>query len=67
MAPDSSHTRAEPDPRFVAPTGLKLAVVRYEGSPDRCTLSPRDVDEDDLPTHWLSADTSLLVPLASMR
>lgn len=55
------------DPRFVAQSGLRLAVVRYDDSPDRCTVSPRDVDEDDLLTHWLSIDAALLVPVESMR
>lgn len=67
MAAHSDTPVAESDPRFVPPSGLELAVVRYDDSPDRCTLSPRDVDEEDVLTHWLSVDASLAVPLASMR
>lgn len=66
MAADSDTPVAEPDPRLVASSGLELALVRYEDSPDRCTLSPRDVDEEDVLTHWLSVDASLLLPLSSM-
>ncbi|WP_313691201.1 DUF7511 domain-containing protein [Halorarum halobium] len=58
---------AESDPRFAAPAGLELALVRYEDAPDRCTLSPRDVDEEEVLTHWLSVDASLAVPLSAMR
>ncbi|QLG60235.1 DUF7511 domain-containing protein [Halorarum salinum] len=52
----------EPD----VPTDLRAVVVRYDGGPDRCTVSPRDVDEAHRLTRWLSVDADVLVPLEAM-
>jgi hypothetical protein len=56
-----------PDPRFGAPSGLRAAVVRHDGEPDRCTLYPTDAADADLVTTWLSVNASCLVELRDAR
>ncbi|GAA0267125.1 DUF7511 domain-containing protein [Halobacterium noricense] len=48
-------------------TPLDATVVRYQNTPDRCTLSPPDVDGDRRLTAWLSVDADALVTLAENR
>ncbi|UIP00911.1 hypothetical protein Hbl1158_06015 [Halobaculum sp. CBA1158] len=67
-APDRPSGDAhEPDPRFAAPDGLRAAVVRHEGEPDRCTVYPADADDVALVTTWLSVNADCLVPLEEVR
>lgn len=47
--------------------GLRTAVVHNDATPDRRTLYPADVDEDELVTHWLTADEDSFVDLREMR
>ncbi|MCG1003431.1 MULTISPECIES: hypothetical protein [Halobacterium] len=49
------------------PTPLDATVVRYQNTPDRCTLSPPNVDPDRQLTAWLSVDADALVALAENR
>ncbi|GAA0192488.1 MULTISPECIES: DUF7511 domain-containing protein [Halobaculum] len=56
-----------PDPRFSAPSGLRAAVVRHDGEPDRCTVYPEDADDVALVTTWLSVDADCLVALDDAR
>jgi len=56
------HSRDDPEP-----TPLAATVVRYQNTPDRCTLSPPDVDDDRRLTAWLSVDADALVALAENR
>jgi len=63
-SPEDVHT---PDPRFSAPSGLRAAVVRHDGEPDRCTLYPEDADDADLVTTWLSVNADCLVGLDDAR
>ncbi|SHG56337.1 DUF7511 domain-containing protein [Halobaculum gomorrense] len=56
-----------PDPRFAAPSGLRAAVVRHDGEPDRCTLYPDDAADADLVTTWLSVNADCLVELHDVR
>jgi hypothetical protein len=46
---------------------LGSEVVQYEEEPDRRTLFPVDVDEDDLLTHWLTANDGSFVDLREFR
>lgn len=48
-------------------TPLDATVVRYQNTPDRCTLSPPDADSDRRLTAWLSVDADALVTLAENR
>ncbi|MCD2199683.1 MULTISPECIES: DUF7511 domain-containing protein [unclassified Halobacterium] len=48
-------------------TPLDATVVRYQNTPDRCTLSPPNVDSDRRLTAWLSVDADALVTLAENR
>ena len=57
-----SQSRGDADP-----TPLEATVVRYQNTPDRCTLSPPDVDSDRRLTAWLSVDADALVTLAENR
>ncbi|MFC6787717.1 hypothetical protein ACFQFH_18235 [Halobaculum halobium] len=63
-SPEDVHT---PDPRFSALAGLRAAVVRHDGEPDRCTVYPDDADDVDLVTTWLSVNTDCLVSLEDAR
>lgn len=47
--------------------GLQAAVVHNETTPDRRTLYPADADEDELLTHWLTADEDSFVNLREFR
>ena len=46
---------------------LRSEVVEYEESPDRRTVFPADADEDDLLTHWFTADVTSFVDLRDLR
>ena len=46
---------------------LRLAVVHYADSPDRCTLFPPSADDTTLMATWLSVDRDLLVDIEGMR
>ncbi len=66
MSTDSS--RGVPQSRGdTDPTPLDATVVRYQNTPDRCTLSPPNVDSDRRLTAWLSVDADALVTLAENR
>ncbi len=56
---DSSADAAEDD--------LQSQVVEYDESPDRRTVFPADADEDDLLTHWFTADDTSFVDLRDLR
>ncbi|CQH57866.1 uncharacterized protein HHUB_2618 [Halobacterium hubeiense] len=61
-------TRGAPQSRDDADTTpLEATVVRYQNTPDRCTLSPPDVNGDRRLTAWLSVDADALVTLAEHR
>jgi len=46
---------------------LRATVVTYRDSPDRCTVSPADVSDDQRLTAWLSVDTDAVVSLDESR
>ncbi|ACV48013.1 MULTISPECIES: DUF7511 domain-containing protein [Halomicrobium] len=46
---------------------LQATVVEYDDGPDRCTVSPRTVEEGERTTTWLSADQDVFEDLAAMR
>jgi|GEM_PF-1604189 len=46
---------------------LRSQVVEYDESPDRRTVFPADADEDDLLTHWFTADDRSFVDLRDLR
>ncbi|MBO4248537.1 hypothetical protein IL252_12005 [Halomicrobium sp. IBSBa] len=46
---------------------LQATVVEYDDAPDRCTVSPRSVEEGERTTTWLSADRDVFEDLAAMR
>jgi hypothetical protein len=48
-------------------TPLDATVVRYQDTPDRCTLSPPNVDSNRRLTAWLSVDADALVTLVENR
>lgn len=46
---------------------LEHRIVRYESTPDRCTIFPADCSPENQLTTWLSADQSAFVDLESVR
>ncbi len=46
---------------------LESIVVRYDGRPDRCTITPHECSEADQLTTWLSADVQAFVDLVDVR
>ncbi len=61
MPADSDSLTGEED------DGLRAAVVHNDATPDRRTLYPADADEDELLTHWLTADEDSFVNLREVR
>lgn len=48
-------------------TTLEHVTVEYEDAPDACTMYPRTCSEDDLATHWITAEEGAFVDLTTMR
>lgn len=46
---------------------VRSVVVRYESSPDRRTIYPADVGDQDRLTLWISADDEAFVSLDARR
>ncbi|WP_336038193.1 DUF7511 domain-containing protein [Halobacterium yunchengense] len=67
MATDPPQDAAEHARLDHRPEPLEATVVRYENGPDRCTVSPRDVDRDRQLTAWLSVNAAALVALEETR
>ncbi|WP_331234935.1 DUF7511 domain-containing protein [Natronorarus salvus] len=66
--PASSRPRVEPEPSSDHPaSALRTDVVRYSGEADRCTISPRDCDDDDRLVTWISVDLEAVVDLGAVR
>ncbi|MFB6269417.1 MAG: hypothetical protein ABEH83_05700 [Halobacterium sp.] len=67
MSTDATRdTATVPGPRPGAEP-LDATVVRYKNGPDRCTVAPADVSDDQRLTAWLSVDADALVALREMR
>ena len=47
--------------------GLRAAVVRNDEDPDRRTVYPVDANDDELLTHWLTANEDSFVDLRDRR
>lgn len=67
--PDSDHERPETSParNGVMGTDLRLAVVEYEGRPDRGTIHPPEVTGIDRMETWISVDMGIVVDVAAWR
>jgi hypothetical protein len=50
-----------------AEDALNSEVVRYDGEPDRRTLYPAAADENQLLTHWITANEGSFVDLRDLR
>lgn len=59
--PSPSESRVETD------GDLHSEVVHYDQEEDRRTLFPADAGEDQLLTHWLTADDASFVDLRNIR
>lgn len=59
---------ASPEPtRMATPRELRLAVVRYDEGPDRCTLYPPGLTGIERMETWISADMSAVVDLLAWQ
>ncbi len=47
--------------------GFEHVTVEREGRPTECTIFPRDCDEDEILTHWITASEDSFVCLEEMR
>ena len=47
--------------------GLGAAVVHNESDPDRRTVYPVDANEDELLTHWFTANEESFLDLRDLR
>ena len=56
-----STQEAETDDRFTA------TIVRYEDSPDECTIHPSRVDDNSRTTAWITALEGSFVSLSTCR
>jgi hypothetical protein len=68
--PEDVRASSTSPPPVDAPEGdveLRSVVVRYESSPDRRTVYPVGVEEDERLTLWLSADADAFVDLDASR
>ncbi|ELZ12177.1 hypothetical protein C479_05198 [Halovivax asiaticus JCM 14624] len=67
-SPSDRHLRgAVRRPQLVRSIALEHRIVRYESSPDRCTIFPPACEPAEQLTTWLSADQSAFVDLESAR
>lgn len=46
---------------------LSATVVNYRNGPDRCTVTPADVSDEERFTAWLSVDADAMLSLAEFR
>jgi hypothetical protein len=68
MTADAASETVDAAPVEDAPEpALSATVVKYRNSPDRCTVTPADVSEDQQFTAWLSIDADAVVSLAEVR
>lgn len=61
--PVTGEERSDTDER----ESLRAAVVHNDDDPDRRTVYPADADEDELLTHWLTANENSFVNLRELR
>ncbi len=48
-------------------SALRTVLVRYEGTPDRCTIYPRASDDKERQVTWISVDLDVVVDLETVR
>lgn len=49
------------------PAGFEHVTVECDGRPTECTIFPRDCDEDEILTHWITATEGSFVSLEEWR
>ena len=47
--------------------GFEHVTVDRDGRPTECTIFPRDCDEDEILTHWITASEGSFVSLEERR
>ena len=67
MPADTDPATGTADDDDAAEGALHSQLARYDDSPDRRTVFPADADEDDLLTHWFTADDHSFVNLQDLR
>ena len=46
---------------------LECVLKQYPNRPDQCTIQPRETDEEEALTRWISADEQSFLDAESMR
>ncbi|APW99549.1 hypothetical protein CHINAEXTREME_18015 [Halobiforma lacisalsi AJ5] len=60
-------SRSTDTPSRPVESDLEAVVVRYEDGPDRRTITPRECDDAERLTTWLSANADAFVELGAVR